>query len=63
MNLNILRNNFKSIITIKTNIDICNNKISRKINQLEEIYNSIIEKNKKADFLIGLDTFHFQKII
>lgn len=63
MDLNSLRNNFKSILTIKNNINICNNKISQKINQLEKIYNTIIEKNRKADFLIGLDTFHFQKII
>ena len=63
MNINLLRNKFKSILTIKNKIDDCNNKIQQKIDQLEKIYNIIIEKNKKTNFLIGLDTFHFQKII
>jgi hypothetical protein len=59
-NLLNLKGNFDEIKEIRFNIKNIFNNLSIKIKDLKNLYVTFINRNTKTNFLLGLDSFHFQ---
>ena len=56
-----LKDKFSKLKECKSNVLSHFENITSKIEKLNQIYEELIRSNKQTLFLIGLDTFHFQK--
>ena len=59
-NIDTLKVNFNSIITLDTEILEKREAISKNLDDLKSTYNSLIKENNKKLFLFCLDSFYFQ---
>ena len=55
-----LKTNFRSIITLSSDIFKIKKNVDVKLNRMKESYNLVIKKNNKQIFLFCLDSFYFQ---
>ena len=55
-----LKQNFKNIMKLSTDISKIKLKVNNKLETMKELYNNIVKFNNKKIFLFCLDSFHFQ---
>ena len=55
-----LKNNFDEVKELRINIQHIFNNLTAKIADLKQLYITFINRNTKTNFLLGLDSFHFQ---
>ena len=53
-------NNFQIVNEIRSDINTIFNQIDEKIKILNEIYNELVQTHHDKNYIIGLDSFHFQ---
>ena len=60
-NLNVLKNNFSIIVTMRTEIQSTFNNLEVKISKLKEIYSNLLKNNNQSSYTFGLDSLSFQR--
>jgi len=60
VNIQLIKNNFDKIKTLRSNANKIFSDIENKIKSLDKIYIDLIQTHKNIDFTFGLDSFHFQ---
>ena len=53
-------NNFQIVKQLRSDINTIFNEIDEKIKTLNEIYNELVKTHHDKNYIIGLDSFHFQ---
>jgi len=60
-NLNVLKNNFSIIVTMRSEIQSTFNNLEVKISKLKEIYSNLLKNNNQTSYTFGLDSLSFQR--
>ena len=53
-------NNFQLVKQLRSDINNIFNEVDEKIKILNEIYNELVKTHHDKNYIIGLDSFHFQ---